>query len=379
LAAAKNIFQKVRSFFSKKKKSDETDNLVNLEQYRQQLEENPKNYRIRLKLAETLLALGREDEAVHEYNETANMYTDHGFSPMAVAVYKKILKIDPEHLEANLNLARIYKLENLNADAITYYQQVFAIHQEAGRQEEAVAVLEKILEIAPDREKFRQQFRQFLPELEEPEKSSYSDLIITDRSPDSNLEMGADKEGDDFFDLGAELSGELSTLNADVAAGLQLDSEEANIGVEQVFETLKKTVQENRGDAGDEDVEQQKFHYNMALAYREVGMLEQALEESRIVMNFASFRVRAFLLTGRIYRDLDQLSEALSQFQQGLREVGLNRQDFLSLKYELGLTFREMNEIDRALETFREVYLLDPEYKNVSAEIAALEEGAEII
>ncbi len=379
MAAAKNILQKVKGFFARKKKSVDDHHAENLELYQRQLEENPKNYRIRLKLAETLLALGRSEEAVHEYNETANLYTQHGFSPMAVAVYKKILKIDPEHLDANLNLARIYKLENLNADAITYYQQVFAIHQEKGRQEEAVAILEKILEIAPDREKFRRQFRQFLPALEDTEKSSYSDLIITGRPRDSNIEAESAKAEGEFFDLGAELSGELSTLTNDVAVDIGLDENEDHIGVEQVFETLKKTVQEGMAEGGDEGIEQQKFHYNMALAYREVGMLEQALEECRTVMNFAGFRVRAFLLMGRIHRDLGQLSEALSQFQQGLREVGLHRQDFLSLKYELGLTFREMNENDRALETLREVYLLDPEYENIAAEIEALEEGAEII
>ena len=124
--------------------------------YRQQLADNAKNFRIRIKLAELLLANGEKDEAIAEYSTAAGLYLDHGFSPMAIAVYKKIIKENPEHLDANLQLARIYHRENLLADAITYYQQVFELYQKDDNSTAALGILEKILEIAPDKEKFRQ-------------------------------------------------------------------------------------------------------------------------------------------------------------------------------------------------------------------------------
>jgi tetratricopeptide (TPR) repeat protein len=378
--AASKFLQKIKGLFSSKEKADSAvSSTVN--HYRQQLAENSKNFRIRIKLAELLLSTGEKEEALAEYVTAARLYLDHGFSPMAIAVYKKILKVDPEHMDANLQLARIYQRENLFADAITYYQQVFEFYQKNDQPNEALGILEKILEIAPDKAKFRRMMHKLFPDFQEAEKSIYSDIIITDQagkniSTDNNV-----NEGEDFFDLNAELSGEFNapdgSLEQEITA-IEIENEE-DIGVEQVFETLKKTFAEDTDKTSEDDINQQKFHYNMALAYHELGMTEQALEESNAALQFDGFRVPTLLLRGRIFREMDDLQESLSQFQQGLRERGLRRQDFLSFKYGLGLTFKQMDDPVRALESFREAYSIDPKFENVAAEISSLEEGIEII
>jgi len=381
LASFPGLFKRFKNLFSTKKKTDSSATST-IDIYRRQLAENPKNFRIRIKLAELLLTIGKKEEAIAEYGTAAKLYLDHGFSPMAIAVYKKIIKVDPEHVDANLQLARIYQRENLFADAIIYYQRVFELYQQDNKTSEALGILEKILEIAPDKEKFRQMMHQIFPDFQEAEKNVYSDIIVADHSEnDGNLEVNA-ADGEDFFDLSAELSDELNTLNADIDQEI-CDSDnndiDNDIGVEQIFQTLKKTFAEESNKTPEDDINQQKFHYNMALAYSELGMFEQALEESNNVLQFASFRVPALLLRGRIFRETGNLQESLSQLQQGLRERGLRRQDFLSFKYELGLTFKQMNDPMRALESFREAYSIDPEFETVAEEISSLEEGIEIL
>lgn len=378
MASSPGFFKRFKDLFSTKKKTDSTTTST-IDIYRHQLAENSKNFRIRIKLAELLLTIGEKEEAIAEYGTAARLYLDHGFSPMAIAVYKKIIKVDPGHVDGNLQLARIYQRENLFADAIIYYQRVFELYQQDDQPNEALGILEKILEIAPDKEKFRRMMHRLFPDFQEAEKSVYSDIIVAEHSENNdNLKVNT-AEGEDFFDLSAELSGELSTLSSDFdQENADIDNEE-DIGVEQIFQTLKKTFAEESDKIPDDDINQQKFHYNMALAYSELGMTEQALEESTIALQFASFRVPALLLRGRIFRETGDLQESLSQFQQGLRERGLRRQDFLSFKYELGLTFKQMDDPLRALESFREAYSIDPEFQNVAEEISSLEEGIEIL
>ncbi|HDJ28476.1 MAG TPA: tetratricopeptide repeat protein [Proteobacteria bacterium] len=378
MASSPGFFKRFKDLFSTKKKTDSTTTST-IDIYRHQLAENSKNFRIRIKLAELLLTIGEKEEAIAEYGTAARLYLDHGFSPMAIAVYKKIIKVDPGHVDGNLQLARIYQRENLFADAIIYYQRVFELYQQDDQPNEALGILEKILEIAPDKEKFRRMMHRLFPDFQEAEKSVYSDIIVAEHSENNdNLKVNT-AEGEDFFDLSAELSGELNTLDSEIdQENADIDNEE-DIGVEQIFQTLKKTFAEESDKIPDDDINQQKFHYNMALAYSELGMTEQALEESTIALQFASFRVPALLLRGRIFRETGDLQESLSQFQQGLRERGLRRQDFLSFKYELGLTFKQMDDPLRALESFREAYSIDPEFQNVAEEISSLEEGIEIL
>jgi len=378
LSLLPGFFKKFKDLFSAKKKTD-SEVASTIDIYRQQLAENSNNFRIRIKLAERLLTTGEKEEAIAEYCTAAKLYLDRGFSPMAIAVYKKIIKVDPEHLDANLQLAKIYQREDLFAEAITYYQQVFELYQQDKQPNEALEILEKILEIAPDKEKFRRMIHRLFPDFQEAEQSVFSDIIIADHSEkNANLEVKTG-EGEDFFDLSAELSGELSTLNADLDQGISDIDNEEDIGVEQIFQTLKKTFAEESAKTSEDDITQQKFHYNMALAYSELGMTEQALEESNAALQFAGFRVPTLLLRGRIFRETGDLQESLSQFQQGLRERGLRRQDFLSFKYELGLTFKQMDDPPRALESFREAYSIDPKFENVAEEISSMEEGIEIL
>jgi tetratricopeptide (TPR) repeat protein len=378
LAPSPRFFKKFKALFSANKKTDSAvDSTINV--YRHQLAENSKNFRIRIKLSELLLTTGEKEEAIAEYCTAARLYLDHGFSPMAIAVYKKIIKVDPGHVDANLQLARIYQRENLFADAITYYQQVFELYQQDDQPNEALGILEKILEIAPDKEKFRRMMHRLFPDFQEAKKSVYSDIIVADHSEkNGNLEVNT-AEGANFFDLSAELSGELNTLSSNLDQGISDSDNEEDIGVEQIFQTLKKTFAEEGDKTSEDDINQQKFYYNMALAYSELGMTEQALEESNTALQFASFRVPTLLLRGKIFRETGDLQESLSQFQQGIRERGLRRQDFLSFKYELGLTFKQMDDPLRALDSFREAYSIDPEFENIAEEISSLEEGIEIL
>ncbi|MCK4377757.1 MAG: tetratricopeptide repeat protein, partial [Deltaproteobacteria bacterium] len=89
MAPSPGFFKKFKDLFSAKKKTDSAV-ASTIDIYRQQLTENSKNFRIRIKLAELLLSTGEKEEAIAEYCTAARLYLDHGFSPMAIAVYKKI-------------------------------------------------------------------------------------------------------------------------------------------------------------------------------------------------------------------------------------------------------------------------------------------------
>ncbi|MBN2233266.1 MAG: tetratricopeptide repeat protein [Deltaproteobacteria bacterium] len=355
---------------------------ASLETLRGQWQRNPGNIRLRIKLADAMLAADLQQEAVTEYLGAARSYVEQGFAPMAIAIFKKIVKINADHIEANLALARIYQRENLFADAVTYYQSVFHHHYTTDRRQEAFDILEKIIEIAPDKEQFRRQMREMFPDFREVEKSAYSDLLVTNRTAGAE-KLDITPADDDFFDLGAELSAELG--EDDLATIPDRGTEhapaalDADIGVERIFAALKQTIREGSASAGDDDADQQKFHYNLAVAYRELGMNDQAIEESQTSLDVPAYRIPALLLRGQIFRELGNFKESLSQLQQGLRERGLNRRDFLSLKYELGITLVGLNDAPRAVEAFREVYSIDPAFREVAAYIAELDEGVEMI
>ena len=371
------FFSRLKNAFTRQKDTatDISDEVIS--SLENQLRQTPNNFRLRLKLADTCLARGEREKALEEYCNIARLYLEHDFTPLAVATYKKILTEEAQHLEANLELGHIYRQKKFYADATSYFRKAFDYYQENALNDKALQTLETIIEIAPDKEPYRLLLKELFPNHQESTKSIYSDIIVTHKKPSSEPDLLPEEsdEFDMFFDLEAELGDEIEEIEGCPTAESNTDNAEEDPqahGVEEIFQTLKSTFQEEK-DNPDSD----KFHYNLALAYNELKMPEQALQESEEALKSTNFRLPALLLRSRIFLTQGSPSEALSQIQQGLLGKGLTRHDFLTFKMQLGLILKEMGHYPQALESFREAYSLDPENEELAREIYALENSTE--
>ncbi len=376
MANKPGFLSRLKSAFTRQKDTavDVSDEVI--ESLKERLQQNPNNFRLRLKLADSYLARGEREEALDEYCTSARLYTKQDFTPLAIATYKKILNEEPEHLEANLELGHIYQNKKFFADATTYLRRAFDNYHANGLKDKALQLLETIIEIAPDKEPYRLLIKELFPEHRENAKSIYSDIIVTKNEGSNKPEPFLDNNDEElsFFDLGAELGAEIDNIesSSDDSSEISeaMDSGQPH-GVEEIFQTLKSTYKDDTNDA-DAD----KFHYNLALAYNELKMPDQALHESEEALKSNNFRLPTLLLRSRIFLDQGSPSSALSQVQQGLLEKGLTLQDFLTFKLQLGLILKEMGHHPQALEAFREAHSLDPANQELANEIEALEDSA---
>lgn len=74
---------------------------------RDRLSKQPKNPNMRMTLADTLLTDGQVEEAIKEYKDLASLYTEQGFIVKAIAVYKKVLKLNPALTEVEMLLSEL--------------------------------------------------------------------------------------------------------------------------------------------------------------------------------------------------------------------------------------------------------------------------------
>ena len=93
-------------FWRKKKDSaktkDDPQELVSrkeykkaIDVYRERLTQDSDNVNLRLQLADALLYYNQLPEALKEYRKVASSYGDQGFIVKAIAIYKKMLKLNP--------------------------------------------------------------------------------------------------------------------------------------------------------------------------------------------------------------------------------------------------------------------------------------------
>jgi tetratricopeptide (TPR) repeat protein len=213
------------------------------------------------------------------------------------------------------------------------------------------------------------------PEAAEPAKPAAANGALASDQFLSDLADEIDKLG-----IG-ELTPSFSepALKEEISAAAPAKAEASAAPVENA--PLKEVFDEFRADLGemgaeDEDLE---THYNLGIAFREMGLLEEAISEFQKVAK-ANERGKAFryamqccTLLGLAFMEKGQPSIAAIWYERALRTPGVDAESALALRYDLGVAQESANDLDAALKSFSHVYAVNIDYRDVADRIAALQ------
>jgi tetratricopeptide (TPR) repeat protein len=118
--------------------------------YEKILAEDPKDVRVLLKVGELYQKKGDDRMAADAFKRVAETYADQGFFLKSVAVYKQIVKLDPEDVRVNERLAALYQQLGLMSDAMAQYTQMAAAYEKAGDSAKLLDVLKRMVELDPE-------------------------------------------------------------------------------------------------------------------------------------------------------------------------------------------------------------------------------------
>ena len=147
---------------------------------------------------------------------------------------------------------------------------------------------------------------------------------------------------------------------------------------------LKEVFDEFRAELGemgaeDEDLE---THYNLGIAFREMGLLEEAIGEFQKVAK-ANDRGKAFryamqcsTLLGLAFMEKGQPEIAAIWYERALTTPGLDSESKLALRYDLGVAQESAGDLEAALKSFSQVYAVNIDYRDVAERIASLQKPA---
>lgn len=136
---------KTRQEAEKAEKAGKLDQAIPL--YRQLLEDNPRDWNTINKIGDLFAKIGKMREAGDEYAKVAEFYARDGFHLKAIAIWKKINKLDPAQVEPYAKLADLYAKQGLVMEAKGQYQIVAEDQLKRNRLKEAAETLRKMVEI----------------------------------------------------------------------------------------------------------------------------------------------------------------------------------------------------------------------------------------
>jgi tetratricopeptide (TPR) repeat protein len=120
-------------------------------------------------------------------------------------------------------------------------------------------------------------------------------------------------------------------------------------------------------------------HYNLGIAYREMGLYDDAISEFEKAEREPSRFVDCQTLKGLCFSDKNDYSNAERMFQQALDSQYLEDIQRLNLGYELGLLYERADRLNDALISYRNVFSLDNNYRDVGDKISMLTDALGIV
>jgi len=113
-------------------------------------------------------------------------------------------------------------------------------------------------------------------------------------------------------------------------------------------------------------------HYKVGLAYRDMGMRQEAIGELELAVRSPRFRFEAASLLARLSLQGGAAAEAIEWFERAAEAPAPSTDAARSLLYELGETLETAGEVARALAVFLELQAEAGDYRDVSRRVARL-------
>ncbi len=121
-----------------------------IKEYQKILDADPKEVRVLQKMGELYQKKNDNEQAALFFTKVAESYSTDGFFLKAVALYKQVLKLNPNLIEVNLRLAELHQQLQLMSEAMAYYQIVANHHDKAGDSKSSLDTLKKMVDLDPE-------------------------------------------------------------------------------------------------------------------------------------------------------------------------------------------------------------------------------------
>jgi tetratricopeptide (TPR) repeat protein len=222
-----------------------------------------------------------------------------------------------------------------------------------GLYDDARAILTEQLSLHPKHPLLRER----LAELDSQEQGA--------RGGSGTREVPRNQQVDRSFDIAASLD---AIENLDTASGLPPEFNEAGeqVDVEEVFAKFKEGV------AKQVSVDDAQSHYDLGVAYKEMGLIDDAIREFDVAARDTKRECVCRSMIGMIQVERGRMNEAIEAFLLGLRAPMKTPEQETVLCYEIGAAYEGTKRIKEALSFFQKVARRDPSYRDVGDRIARL-------
>jgi tetratricopeptide (TPR) repeat protein len=331
---------------------------------------NPEDWASHRELAEALLETGDRDDGLRELETAMLGYERSGDLSTAMSVADEIVRIDPSSVKHHQKRVEYSYRTNDRAQLVESYLSLADALFRSGQVDKSRTIYQRVLELSPDDIR-AQAALSTMPEPAAPPppaKKTPGGRVPTPKTPAPlNSVRPTPNSGDAFVNLGDMVRDDDSPKDTRMVV-----AEEEPTGNEEAdfADMLKKFKQ---GVAENVEAEDYQSHYDLGVAYKEMGLVDEAIAEFQKALRGPANRVRTYEAIGQCFIEKGQNQMAATILARALSEKDTSDEQLVGVLYLLGRANEALGKTDEAVQYYQRVFIVDIGFHDVSDRLSALE------
>lgn len=334
----------------------------------------PDDWAARRHLAEALLEEGERDEAMAEFEKAMGGFESVGDLDTAGSVAEEIVRLDPKSIRSHQKRVEFAFRANDRAKLAEAYLELADALLADGQAQKARTVYQRVLDITPEDIRAQAAIESIPLEAppEPPQAPRRSTSVVPKPSkvasvtlPPAAIKKDAD---DEFVSLGDWLREDDEPKNTRMVVEEKEPTGDEAADFSDMLRAFKAGVAENV------DEEDHEAHYDLGVAYKEMGLMDEAISEFQKALRGTNSRARTFEALGNCFIEKQQLAVAATIMQRALNEPGTGEEALVGVLYLLGAIAEEQKQFADAKKYYERVFAVDIQFRDIGDRLNIVEQ-----
>ncbi len=348
---------------------------------RVRLEDDPENWALHRQYAEALLDDGERDEGLRELEAALVGFEKTGDLEGARSVADEVIRLNPgsvRHHQKRVEYA--FRSNDKVRLAEAYVELADALFRD-GQAEKAKVVYQRVLEIAPDDLRAQAAIESYggTPAVAaEPVRESseslkgrrYTAAIDAEQLAAAHPEITKASDSDDeFVSLGDWLRADEGPKSTRMVVDEEAPSGDEEADFKDMLKKFKQGVAENVSE------EDHESHYDLGVAFKEMGLMDEAISEFQKALRGTQQRVRTYEALGQCFLEKKQLPVAQTILHRAVNEPGVGDEQLVGVLYLLGYVNEALGKPAEAKGFYERVFSVDIQFRDVGDRLNAVDKA----
>jgi tetratricopeptide (TPR) repeat protein len=334
--------------------------------------QDPNNWSLRRELAEAMLEAGDRAGGIRELEAAMSGAERAGKLDLASALAEEIARIEPAAVKHQQKRVEYAFRTNDRARLIDAYLALADVLLRTDQADKARSIYERVLDLAPEEPRAHAALETIALSAAAASISGTSPATpgVAQRGAGHTTPGSIPSRGANFVNLGDWLRDDAQPKDTRMVVAEQEPSGDEAADFAEMLRKFKQGLAENV------DPEDYQSHYDLGIAFREMGLIDEAIGEFQRALGSSSNRLATYEALGQCFLDKKQFKLASSILGRALNERASDDQ-LVGVLYSLGFAAEEQGNAADALAYYQRVFVVDIQFRDIVERMRVVEQLAQ--